>query len=133
MPGKRLSDCLRDLIRTDFRIEAKLRKGPHSETALRAAVRAVSFVANMARPWLGFWGIQSSRGVGRAMQLANGNEVVTPTKDDAALAREVGQKLAAYPAGELRLELKTESSTEELVLPPAARRLLVRALAELGE
>ncbi len=66
------------------------------------------------------------------MQLANGNEVVTPTKDDAALAKEVGQKLAAHPGGELRLELKTESATEELVLPPAALHLLVRALAEMG-
>jgi hypothetical protein len=52
-------------------------------------------------------------------QLANGNDVVTPTTADAALVREVGQKLAAHPAGELRLELKTESSTEELVLPDA--------------
>jgi excisionase family DNA binding protein len=34
---------------------------------------------------------------------------------------------------ELRLELKTESSTEELMLPPAALRLLVRALSEMGE
>jgi excisionase family DNA binding protein len=66
------------------------------------------------------------------MQLANGNEVVIPTKDDTALAKEVGQKLAAHPAGELRLELKTESSTEELVLPPAALQLLVRVLAEMG-
>jgi excisionase family DNA binding protein len=66
-------------------------------------------------------------------QLANGNEVVTPTTADAALAREVGQKLAAHPAGDVRLELKTESSTEALMLPPAALRLLVRALTELGE
>jgi excisionase family DNA binding protein len=66
-------------------------------------------------------------------QLANGNEVVTPTKQDAALAKKVGQKLLAHPAGELRLELKTESSTEELVLPAAALRLLVRALTEMGE
>jgi excisionase family DNA binding protein len=66
-------------------------------------------------------------------QLANGNEVVTPTKQDAALAKKVGEKLAAHPSGEVRLELKTGSSTEELVLPPAALRLLVRALTEMGE
>ena len=66
-------------------------------------------------------------------QLANGNEVVTPTEQDAALAKEVGRKLAAHPAGELRIELRTGSSTEELVLPPAALRLLVRALSELGQ
>ena len=48
-------------------------------------------------------------------QIANGNEVVTPTRADAALAREVGRKLAAHPAGELRLELKTAGSTEETV------------------
>ena len=66
-------------------------------------------------------------------QLANGNEVVTPTKADAALAKELGRKLAAYPAGELRLELKTATSTEELVLPASALRLLMRALTELGQ
>src|SRR4051794_26597579 len=66
-------------------------------------------------------------------QLANGNEVVTPTEADAALAKVVGEKLLAHPAGELRLELKTDTSTEELVLPAAALRLLVRALTEMGE
>jgi excisionase family DNA binding protein len=66
-------------------------------------------------------------------QLGNGNEVVTPSKRDAALAKEVGQKLAAHPRGKLRLELKTGSSTEELVLPQAALRLLVRALSEMGQ
>jgi excisionase family DNA binding protein len=35
--------------------------------------------------------------------------------------------------GGLRLELKTEDSTEELVLPASALRLLLRALAEMGE
>jgi excisionase family DNA binding protein len=59
--------------------------------------------------------------------------VVTPTKRDAALAKEVGEKLAAHPSGEVRLELKTGSSTEELVPPPAALRLLVRASTEMGE
>jgi excisionase family DNA binding protein len=68
-------------------------------------------------------------------QLANGNEVVTPSKSDVALAKEAGQKLAAHlkKKGELRLELKTGSSTEELVLPPSALRLLVRVLTEMGE
>ena len=68
-------------------------------------------------------------------QLANGNEVVTPTKDDAALAKELGRKLAAHlgDAGGLRLEVKTDTASEELVLPPSALRLLVRALTELGQ
>jgi excisionase family DNA binding protein len=68
-------------------------------------------------------------------QLANGNEVVTPTRADAALAKEVGRKLAAHlgEKGGLRLELKTGTATEELVLPKTALRLLVRALTELGE
>ena len=68
-------------------------------------------------------------------QLANGNEVVTPSKADAALAKETGRKLAAH-LGEksgVRLELKTGTESEELVLPPSALRLLVRALAELGQ
>jgi excisionase family DNA binding protein len=59
--------------------------------------------------------------------------VVTPTKRDAALAKEVGETLAAHPMGELRLELKTGSSTEELVLPQAALRLIARALTEMGQ
>ena len=66
-------------------------------------------------------------------QLANGNEVVTPTKADSALAKELSQKLAAHAGSALRLELKTGRSTEELVLPPAALRLLLRALTELGQ
>jgi excisionase family DNA binding protein len=66
-------------------------------------------------------------------QLANGNEVVTPTEADVALAKTLGQKLAAHPESELRLELKTGTSTEELVLPPSAVRLLLRALTEMGQ
>lgn len=68
-------------------------------------------------------------------QLLNGNEVVTPTKADSALAKESGQKLAAH-LGDLkglRLEVKTGTATEELVLPPSALRLLVRVLTELGQ
>jgi excisionase family DNA binding protein len=68
-------------------------------------------------------------------QLANGNEVVTPTRADAALARKSGERLAAHLGhpGNLRLEVKTGTSTEELVLPPSALRLLVRVLKELGQ
>lgn len=68
-------------------------------------------------------------------ELANGNEVVTPTEADAALARVSGQKLAAHlgRAGEFRFELKSDGSADELVLPAPALRLLVRALTEMGE
>lgn len=66
-------------------------------------------------------------------QLANGNEVVTPTKADAALAKKLGEKLAAHLGCELRLELNTGTSTEELVLPPPALRLLLYALTEMGQ
>src|SRR4051812_255150 len=68
-------------------------------------------------------------------QLANGNEVVTPSKADAALAGEMSEKLAAHLGrkGGLRLELKTGAESEELVLPPAALRLLVRVLSEMGQ
>ena len=68
-------------------------------------------------------------------QLRNGNEVVTPTKADTALARESSEKLSAYlksPKG-LRLEVKTGRKSEELVLPPSALRVLVRILAEMGQ
>jgi excisionase family DNA binding protein len=68
-------------------------------------------------------------------RLANGNEVVTPSKADAVLARVSGEKLAAHlgRGGQLRLEVKAGTSSEELVLPASALRLLVRALAEMGE
>lgn len=68
-------------------------------------------------------------------QLANGNEVVTPTKADSALAKESGKKLAAHLGGSggLRLEVKTGTASEELILPPSALRLLVRVLTELGQ
>ena len=36
------------------------------------------------------------------MQLLNGNEVITPTKDDAALAEESGRVLAAHLADDAR-------------------------------
>jgi excisionase family DNA binding protein len=67
-------------------------------------------------------------------QLANGNEVVTPTEGDAALAKASGERLAAHlgDAGGVRLRVQGGQATEELVLPASAVRLLVRALTELG-
>jgi excisionase family DNA binding protein len=69
------------------------------------------------------------------VQLANGNEVVTPTQAETALAKDLVPKLEALATRgqEIRLELRTGSTSEKLVLPPAALRLLVRALAELGQ
>src|SRR5271170_642393 len=67
-------------------------------------------------------------------QLLNGNEVVKPTKADSALARVSSQQLAAHLGNTgLRLELKTGTTSEELVLPPSALRLLVRILTEIGQ
>ena len=68
-------------------------------------------------------------------QLLNGNEVVTPSGADSALAKESGQRLAAHleHANELRLEVKAGTTSEELLLPPSALRLLVRVLAEMGQ
>lgn len=68
-------------------------------------------------------------------QLLNGNEVVTPTKADSALAKQSSERLAAHlgQAGGLRLEMKTGATSEELVLPPSALRLLVSLLKELGQ
>ena len=67
-------------------------------------------------------------------QLSNGNEVVTPTKADAALAKESGQRLAVHlgRASGLRLEVKTGTTSGELLLPLSTLRLLLRALTELG-
>jgi excisionase family DNA binding protein len=73
----------------------------------------------------------------RDMQLRNGNEVITPTRDDVVLAEESGRKLAVHlvgpetPGAVVRLEV--EGMTEELRLPPTALRLLVRILSELGQ
>ncbi len=68
-------------------------------------------------------------------QLLNGNEVVTPTKADSVLAKESGQRLATHlgDAGGIRLEVKTGTASEELVLPLPALRLLLRALTEMGQ
>jgi excisionase family DNA binding protein len=68
-------------------------------------------------------------------QLLNGVEVVTPTDADSALAKKSSRQLEAclqQPDG-LRLEVKTETRTEELVLPPSAVRLLLRVLTEMGQ
>lgn len=65
-------------------------------------------------------------------RLANGNEVVTPSKADAALAKELGEKLASHAGSGLRLKLRAGDSPEEMVLPSAASQLLVRALSELA-
>jgi excisionase family DNA binding protein len=68
-------------------------------------------------------------------QLINGNELVTPTQADSALAKESGQKLAVHlgQGNGLRLEVKTGTTSEELILPPSVLRVLVRVLMELGE
>lgn len=67
-------------------------------------------------------------------QLLNGNEVVTPTKADSALAQESSVKLATHLGDSkgVRLRMETGGKSEELVLPPSALRLLVGVLAELG-
>jgi excisionase family DNA binding protein len=67
-------------------------------------------------------------------QLINGNEIVTPTESDAALAQESGRRLAEHleRAEPLHLELRSDAAREELVLPPPALRLLVHALTEMG-
>lgn len=66
------------------------------------------------------------------MRMLDANEVIAPTKDDAALAEESGRKLAAHLGGGLELHLKVKGTDDEVTLPASALRLLVRALAELG-
>ena len=67
-------------------------------------------------------------------QLSNGNEVVTPTKADAALAKESGQRLAVHlgHASGLRLEVKTGTTSEELVLPLSPRAAAPACLNRVG-
>ena len=84
---------------------------------------------------VGLSGIENSAGEQEMAQLLNGNEVVTPTKADSALAKESSQRLAAHlgQADGLRLEVRIGATSEELVLPPSALRLLLSLLTELGQ
>ena len=68
-------------------------------------------------------------------QLLNGNEVITPSKADAVIAKESGQKLAAHlRKGRARpLELKIGGTGEELFLPRPVVRVLVSLLNEMGK
>ncbi len=68
-------------------------------------------------------------------QLLNGNEVITPTEADSALAKESSQRLADHlrRGNGMRLEVKTGTTSEELVLPPSAVRLLLHVLTEMGQ
>ncbi len=68
-------------------------------------------------------------------QLLNGNEVVTPSKADSALARKSGETLVAHlgRATKRRLELKIGGTSDELVLPPSVVRLLLLLLNEMGQ
>lgn len=81
------------------------------------------------------WWIWTHDRTASDVQLLNGNEVVAPTKADSALARKSGLKLAAHLAktGRLRLEVRTDSTSEELLLPPPVVRVLVRLLNEMGQ
>jgi excisionase family DNA binding protein len=67
-------------------------------------------------------------------QVLYGNEVVTPTETDSALAKESSRRLAAHLGEDqrIRLEVKSGTATEELVLPNSALRLLLRLLTEMG-
>jgi excisionase family DNA binding protein len=68
-------------------------------------------------------------------QIRNGNEVVTPSKADTAIAKESSEKLSAYlksPKG-VRLQVSTGRKSEVVVLPPSALQVLVRILAEMGQ
>ena len=68
-------------------------------------------------------------------QLSNGNEVITPSGADSAIAKASGQRLAEYlgRANDVRLEVRTDTTTEEIILPPSALRLLLRVLTEMGQ
>jgi excisionase family DNA binding protein len=62
-------------------------------------------------------------------------QVVTPTDADSVLAKESSRRLAAHlgHANELRSEVKTGTTSEELVLPPSVLRLLLCVLTEMGQ
>lgn len=63
-----------------------------------------------------------------------GRSLVTPTDDEAKTAVKSGRTLAAHLSdGDLNLAVRNGSESEDLVLPPAAARLLVAMLHELGQ
>jgi excisionase family DNA binding protein len=67
--------------------------------------------------------------------LLNGNEIITPTEADAALAKESSLRLEAHLGRAqqgLHLEVRSDVASEELVLPASALRLLLHALTEMG-
>jgi excisionase family DNA binding protein len=68
-------------------------------------------------------------------QLLNGNEVVTPTKADTALAKESSEKLSAYlkSSKSVRFQVTTGRKNDGVLLPPSVLRVLVRILAEMGK
>src|SRR3954463_4497136 len=92
----------------------------------------IAFVSRLCQAEMGTIG--GREGGGEMAQLADRDEVVTPTEADAALARESGERLAAHLAESrgVRLRVGTGAASEELALPTSALRLLVRALAEMG-
>jgi excisionase family DNA binding protein len=67
-------------------------------------------------------------------QLLNGNEIVTPTEADAALAKTSGLRLAAHlnDPQSFHLEVRSDTASEEIVLPAPALRLLLHLLTEMG-
>ena len=71
----------------------------------------------------------------RWLELLNGNEVFTPTDADSALAKESSRRLAAYLGHStgVCLEVKAGTTSEQLALPPAALRLLLHVLTEMGQ
>jgi excisionase family DNA binding protein len=78
---------------------------------------------------------RTSEGEQEMAQLLNGNEVVTPSDADTKLAKESSRQLAAHlgHANGIRLEVKSGTTSEELVLPPSALQLLLRVLTEMGQ
>lgn len=68
-------------------------------------------------------------------QLLNGNEVVAPSQADSALAKESSRRLVAHlnRADGFRLEMKSGTTSEELVLPPSVLRVLIGVLNEMGQ
>jgi excisionase family DNA binding protein len=68
-------------------------------------------------------------------QLRNGNEVVAPTKADAALARKSSQKIAAHldKTGRLRVQIHTGTEKNDVILPRSVVRVLIRLLNEMAQ
>ena len=65
--------------------------------------------------------------------LLHGNEIVTPSPAEAAIAKESSRSLAPHVGSKaLKIQVKNGQQIEELILPSSAAKVLLGILTEMG-